>query len=138
MTTAHETDGGTVPLQHRALSSGALMALHPIALHQRGCCASKCGGTFVCAGCRRTVGWCVGSGAELGEEHCDDCYTDRYAVLERVSEGRVNTLSLLRLYDSEDSIRTMPVVAEELRADGFIERLRNGRYRLTEAGKRML
>lgn len=32
-----------------------------------------CGGTFVCPGCGRTVGWCYGCDDELFEL-CDDCW----------------------------------------------------------------
>ncbi|HTA91202.1 MAG TPA: hypothetical protein VK745_16565, partial [Polyangiaceae bacterium] len=73
------TVGEEIEPEARALSSGALRALHPVSAHQNDCSAAECGGEFTCEGCARVVGWCLGSGDLLGKEHCDDCWRDRLA-----------------------------------------------------------
>lgn len=108
----------------------------PRPIHQTGCRTKKCGGEFTCDGCSRVVGWCMGAGDDLGEEHCDDCYCDRLAVLERCAEGRVNTKALLAAYDTPDVCkRPMVTVARELCEDGFLDFRRNGRFVLTARGR---
>lgn len=108
------------------------------AIHQRGCRPRKCGGDFTCEGCERLVGWCFGCDDVLGEEHCDDCWRDRLAVLERCKQG-LGTRYLIGSDLKKDVWRRAPVkVAEELCSDGFLEFKRNGRFVLTERAREAL
>lgn len=132
---------GEIPIEHQAKSSGALLALHPVAIHQRHCSTAKCGGAFTCEGCGRLVGWCLGSGDELGEEHCDDCFCDRFAVLQRIkTEGQQSRASLLLAVGAKRGVwRRDPVtVARGLCEDGFLQFNGAGRFALTPRGRAAL
>ena len=106
-------------------------------IHQRKCNPRKCGGDFDCWGCGRRVGWCLGCADLLGEEHCDDCWKDRLAVLVRVSQG-LATRGALGTRRPTAWQRKPLVVAEELRDEGFLRFARNGRFVLTESGRRAI
>lgn len=43
--------------------------------HHYDCCDKECGGAWVCPGCERLVGYCMGCADEL-PDHCDDCWHD--------------------------------------------------------------
>lgn len=104
-------------------------------IHQ---CSGACGGTFTCAGCNRVVGWCMGSGDDLGAEHCDDCYKDRLAVL-YVLKTRQHSRHELRIGAKRQVWQRDPVaVAEELVDDGFMVFNGAGRFALSERGKSLL
>lgn len=103
-------------------------------IHQKGCTARKCGGVFECWGCGRIVGWCFGSDDLLGDEHCDDCWHDRYRLLKRVRDGWY-TRGMLGGRRPPTWQRKRIVVAEELCDDGFLRFARNGRFALTSRGR---
>lgn len=116
-------------------------AAKPIALHQARCSADKCGGDFSCEGCDRLVGWCMGCGDALGEEHCDDCWKDRLAVMTLIKEeGQQGRRSLLlRVGKKAAAWRRTPVaVARELCEDGFLQFNGAGRFALTDRGREAL
>ena len=47
----------------------------PRVKHARGC---PCGGSYICAGCRREVGYCDGGSDDM-PHHCDDCWAKAHA-----------------------------------------------------------
>ena len=111
----------------------------PKSLHQAGCRGKqRCGGSFTCAGCSRLVGFCFGGSDELAPDHCDDCWRDRMATLVRVRDG-YNTRYMVGHRVRMAPWKRAPIaVAEELNEGGFLEFKRNGRFYLTELGRRAI
>lgn len=101
-------------------------------------CLIKCGGTFTCEGCKRIVGWCFGAADDLGYEHCDDCYCDRLAILQRIKVGCGIRFQLAMGAKRNKWMRPPPVVAAELVEDGFLVLKRNGRFYLTASARELI
>lgn len=113
----------------------------PAALHQTRCSARKCGGDFTCEGCGRLVGWCFGCADELGEEHCDDCWKDRLAVLALIKQQGQQSRTALKWQVGAKAVawqRDPVTVARELCEDGFLQFNGAGRFALTPRGREAL
>ncbi len=54
--------------------------------HATHCDVDSCGGLFLCWGCDRFVGWCLGA-ADDKPNHCDECW----AAEDRKKKGKRTT-----------------------------------------------
>lgn len=132
-------DGGSVAQQHRAMSSGALATPHrggkPDPVHQ---CKGGCGGTFICEGCNRMVGWCRGGSDDLGAEHCDDCWSERRELLAFLADGPCSLAKLERSFGSSGWRQYVASMLEELQDEHFVVVDARERYRLAPRGREAL